>query len=95
MADDPKPADAAHAMQTVTRYPLHQKAARGRFGRDVPAPATDDVQMDDARTTTMQSDQSRQGAEPLGYVIDADAVAAAIVDRLMAGGTLRSHAEDA
>ena len=94
MADDPKPADAAHAMQTVTRYPLHQKAARGRFGRDVPALAADDVQMADARTT-MQSDESRQGAQPMGYMIDADAVAAAIVDRLMAGGTLRSHAEDA
>jgi hypothetical protein len=94
MADDPKPADAAHAMQTVTRYPLHQKAARGRFGRDVPALAADDVPMSDARMTTMQSEQTRQGAQPMGYEIDPDAVAAAIVDRLMAGGTLRSRAED-
>ena len=94
MADDPKPADAAHAMQTVTRYPQHEKAARGRFGRDVRGLAADDVQMADARTT-MQSDESREGAEPMGYVIDPDAVATAIVDRLMAGRTLRSRAEDA
>ena len=93
MADDPNAADAAHAMQTVTRYPLHQKAARGRFGRDVPALAADDVQMADARTT-MQSDHARQSAQPMGYEIDPDAVAAAILDRLMAGGTLRSRAED-
>jgi hypothetical protein len=94
MADDPKPADAAHAMQTVTRYPQQLKAARGRFGRDVRELAADDVQMADARTT-MQSDESREGAEPMGYVIDPDAVAAAIVDRLMAGRTLRSRGEDA
>jgi hypothetical protein len=94
MADDPKPADAAHAMQTVTRYPQQEKAARGRFGRDVRELAADDVQMADARTT-MQSDESREGAEPIGYVIDPDAVAAAIVDRLMAGRTLGSRVEDA
>jgi hypothetical protein len=33
--------------------------------------------------------------ETLGYTIDTDAVAAAIVDRLLAGRTLRARAEDA
>ena len=105
MAKDPIPADAAHAMQTVTRYPQHHpadvvggqtddKAARGRFGRDVPGPAAEDVQMADARTT-MPSDGALECAETVGYVIDPDAVAAAIIDRLMAGRTLPARAEDA
>jgi hypothetical protein len=94
MADDPKPADAAHAMQTVTRYPQQHGAARGRFGREVPGLATDDVQMADARTT-MQSNDAPEGAQTTGYVIDPDAVAAAIVDRLMAGRALRARGEDA
>jgi hypothetical protein len=93
MADDPKPADAAHAMQTVTRYEQHLRAARGRFGRDVPGLAADDVQMADARTT--QSDDAPEGVETLGYEIDPNAVAGAIVDRLMAGRTLRARADDA
>jgi hypothetical protein len=33
--------------------------------------------------------------ETLGYTIDTDAVAAAIVDRLLAGRTLRPRADDA
>ena len=53
-------------------------AARGRFGREVPAPATDDVQMADARTT-MQSDRGDERFETAGYEVDADAVADAIV----------------
>lgn len=88
MADDPKPADAAHAMQTVTRYEQHLRAARGRFGRDVPGLVPADAQTPDAR---MQN----QMGEQIVYVVDPDAVAAAIVDRLMAGGTLRARAEDA
>ena len=105
MADDPIPADAAHAMHTVTRYPHQNPAdivgghrqdstARGRFGRDVPGVAPDDVQMADARTT-MQTDDALEGAENVGYVIDPDAVAAAIIDRLMAGRTLPRRAKDA
>jgi hypothetical protein len=93
MADDSIPADAAHAMQTVTRYPQDlDEAARGRFGRDVPG--VEDVQMADARTT-MRSDDALERAETVGYVIDPDAVAAAIIDRLMAGRTLPTRAEDA
>jgi hypothetical protein len=94
MADDPIPADAAHAMQTVTRYEVHSRAARGRFGRDVPGLAADDVQMADARTT-MQSDDAPEGVGALGYQVDPHAVAAAIVDRLLAGRTLPAPADDA
>ena len=94
MAEDRIPADAAHAMQTVTRYLESGRAARGRFGRDVPGLATDDVQMADARTT-MQSDDASPRAETVGYVIDPDAVAAAIIDRLMAGRTLPGCGDDA
>ena len=93
MAEDPIPADAAHAMQTVTRYPLQDRAARGRFGRDVPGLAANDAQMD-ARTT-MQSDDGPDGPEGVGYVIDPDAVAAAIIDRLMAGRALHVRPDDA
>jgi hypothetical protein len=95
MAEGPIPADAAHAMHTVIRYPQHEdRAARGRFGREVPGPATDDVQTADARKT-MQTDDALERAETVGYVIDPDAVAAAIIDRLMAGRTFPTRPEDA
>jgi hypothetical protein len=93
MADDPIPADAAHAMQTVTRYQQLERSARGRFGREVPAPATEDVQMADARKT-MQSDHGDECLETGRYEIDADAVADAIITRLMAGRTLPGRPAD-
>ena len=80
MDQDPRPADAAHAMQTALR--LHTR--QGRFGRDVRGA---DGPTDDARMA-MQTEEAR--FERLGYEIDADAVAAAIVSRLMAGGALAS-----
>jgi hypothetical protein len=70
------PADGAR-MTTEVRH--HQKRA-GRFGREFRG---DDVQIADARTD-MDTDRSQTA----GYAIDADAVAAAIIDRLLAGGTL-------
>jgi hypothetical protein len=101
MAKDPIPADAAHAMQAVTRYHQHladlvggeDGPARGRFGREVRALATEDVQMADARTT-MQSEHPEDRRENGGYVIDANAVADAIIARLMAGRTLPRHPAD-
>jgi hypothetical protein len=92
MAEGPIPADAAHAMQTVTRYQQEDRAERGRFGRDVLAPATEDVQMADARKT-MQSEHADDFGSG-GYEIDADAVADAIIARLMAGRTLHRHPAD-
>ena len=85
MAEDPRAVDTTHAMKTVTRYE-RQEAPQGRFGREVrPAPA--DVQMADARTT-MQTDRAEERIETAGYEIDADAVADAILSRLLAGRTL-------
>ena len=82
MGHDEDDADAALAMTMLLRY--QQRA--GRFGRDVRR--VDEVQMNDAKTVmeTGCDDECRRTA---GYVIDADAVAAAIVDRLLAGRTLR------
>ena len=71
-------------MPALTRY--EQDTGRGRFGRDVPAPVTDDVLMADARTS-MQSEAEGRFEIAL-YEIDPDAVAGAIVERLLAGGTL-------
>ena len=68
-------------MTTVLRY--HKRA--GRFGRE--------VRDDQAQTTEtrpgMEADRSPSGCSgPVGYAIDADAIAAAIIDRLVAGGTI-------
>jgi hypothetical protein len=95
MAEDPIPADAAHAMKTLTRYQKQDRLSQGRFGRDVRAgAATDDVQMADPRTT-MQTDRADDHLDRVGYEIDAHAVAAAIVNRLLAGRTLSPpRAED-
>jgi hypothetical protein len=89
-------------MQTVTRYQHpadsvggHKQdgPARGRFGREVSAPATEDVQMADARKT-MQSEHADEGFETGAYKVDAHAVADAILARLMAGRTLPRHSAD-
>jgi hypothetical protein len=75
MDRDPKRADAAHAMTTLLRY--QQRA--GRFGRAVPS---EDVET----RTPMPKDEEPTPA--VGYVVDADAVAEAIIARLVAGRTL-------
>jgi hypothetical protein len=78
MDQDPIAADAAHAMQTALRH----NQRKGRFGRDV---RSADEPTTDARTA-MQTEAVR--FERLDYEVDADAVAAAIVNRLLAGGAL-------
>jgi hypothetical protein len=89
MAEDPICADAVHAMPALTRYELEDRTARGRFGRGASAPATEDGQMAEARTS-MQDD----AFEAVGYEVDADAVAAAIIARLVAGRTLPCRPAD-
>jgi hypothetical protein len=74
----PNRADAAHAMTTLLRY--QQRA--GRFGRAVPS---EDVESYEPRTPMTNDDERSATA---GYVIDADAVAEAIIARLLAGRTL-------
>jgi hypothetical protein len=80
MDRDARPADAAHAMTTV----LRQQQRVGRFGRELPG---DEVLMDDSRTR-METDDAGEHFNTADYVIDVDAVAAAIVDRLIAGRTI-------
>jgi hypothetical protein len=81
--DDERPhADAARAMTTVLRY--QQRA--GRFGRDVRSGY--DVHADDTRMA-METDGADEPSSGVGYVVDAAAVAAAIVERLLAGRTLK------
>ena len=88
MAEDPMSVDTTHAMKTASRYDQVEERARGRFGRDVrSAAALDDVQMADARTT-MQTDRTEERFATLKYEVDADAVADAILSRLLAGRTL-------
>jgi hypothetical protein len=98
MAEDSTPVDTTHAMTRAARYDYpadsvggNEQAegrARGRFGRDVrSAAALDDVHMADPRTT-MQTDRVQEHFETPKYEIDADAVADAIVSRLLAGRTL-------
>jgi hypothetical protein len=89
MADDPIPADAARAMHTVIRSENEDRTARGRFGRDVPKVAPADVQ------DAMPMGDAFEGVEALGYQVDADAVAGAIIDRLLAGRTLSAGGRDA
>jgi hypothetical protein len=81
MHRDPKTADAAHAMTTLLRY--HKRA--GRFGREV---RSEEAETHETRTA-MESDGASERSETAQYVVDADAVAAAIVDRLLAGRTLQ------
>jgi hypothetical protein len=64
-------------MSTALRY----QPPVGRFGRDVRAA----VQIDDAREA-MENDDGR--FETVQYEVDADAVAMAIINRLLAGRTL-------
>jgi hypothetical protein len=79
MDRDPKRADAAHAMTTLLRY--QQRA--GRFGRAVPS---EDVEPYETGTPMPKDEDSSTTA---GYVIDADAVAEAIIARLVAGRTIK------
>ncbi len=76
-------ADAARAMKTAIRYQRHDTTRR--FGRDVLA-APAGAHTAEARTTMhSDSDERRQAAV---YEIDTDAIASAILARLLAGGTL-------
>ena len=67
-------------MTTLLRY--QQRA--GRFGRELRG---DEVETYET-TPAMETDDDRESAQVLGYVVDADAVAAAIVDRLLVGRAL-------
>ena len=73
-------------METVTRYEQQDEACEsvkeGRFGRD----ARLGDHLENAGTDKLTDDRDER--EPLvDYMVDPDAVAAAIVERLLAGRT--------
>jgi hypothetical protein len=70
-------------MKTATRFQQHV-ARRGRFERD-PRAETDDVPMDEPTTKPTDGLDGHHGVGV--YMIDADAVAEAILARLIAGRT--------
>jgi hypothetical protein len=80
-------ADARDAMQTTLRYEQqegHSEPAReGRFGR---APETTDRPVTDPSTSIERDDGQ---IDVVRYEVDPDAVARAILERLVAGGTIR------
>ena len=86
MAEDSTAVDTTHAMSTALRY-QRQEVARGRFGREVRSAPAEDVSMADARTT-MHTDRGEARLQTARYEIDPDAVADAILTRLVAGRTL-------
>ena len=90
MSDRRTAVDLAHAMTTGLRYHTHEaldeflRRAAGRFGRDVRTIACPDPEMAPLRTTEVESMRDRM--EKSGYDVDPRLVAAAILERLMAGG---------
>ena len=82
-------ADARHARQTTLRYEQQpgptEPARQGRFGR---APETPTPPVTDASTPTTEPDDRPTPIDARSYVVDPDAVARAILDRLIAGRTL-------
>jgi hypothetical protein len=87
-------ADAAHAMQTTLRYEQQDRRCEpdreGRFGR---VPPTQDEPVADARTT-MEPDGEQERIDAMHYEVDPDAVAQAILTRLIAGRTLPALGDD-
>jgi hypothetical protein len=68
----------ADAARTMTTLLLNQQRA-GRFGRE--------IRGDEAGTTT-EAEPAETPPRAIGYMVDPDAVAAAIVERLIAGRTI-------
>jgi hypothetical protein len=75
-------------MQTILQHEQQdgraEPGSEGRFGR---APLAEDRQAADAGTTTDPPGEPRR-IDLVRYEVDADAVARAILDRLVAGRTL-------
>jgi hypothetical protein len=87
-------ADAPGAMETTLRDEQQdgrsEPGREGRFGRVLP---TDDVPVADSRTT-MDPDGEQERLDLVRYEVDPAAVAAAILERLVAGRTLRLRRDD-
>ena len=83
--------DASHAMTTALRYTHYQELedllpsrTAGRFGRDVRNIACPDPEMAPSRKTEVE--RMRERMKKSGYDVDPRLVAAAILERLAAGG---------
>ena len=82
--------DQAHAMTTALRYHHYESLdelldkAAGRFGREVRTIACPDPEMAPLRTTEVE--RMRDRLKKSGYDVDPRLVAAAILERLTAGG---------
>ena len=79
-------------MRTSTRYEQQQERAGGRFGRPL-APCRSADEMDDV-SMPMQPEGEEGRCASATYRVDADAVASAIVARLLAGRTLQGPRAD-
>jgi hypothetical protein len=81
-------------MTTALRYSKHDELselllkAAGRFGREVRTIACPDPEM--AQSRTMEVEQMRERLKKSGYDVDPRLVAAAILERLAAGGVAPS-----
>jgi hypothetical protein len=90
MGDDPTCVDEPHAMTTELRYHPYDELAEllvkaaGRFGRDARTIACADPELAPARTTEVM--RMRERMKKSGYDVDPRLVAAAILERLSAGG---------
>ena len=77
-------------MTTALRYPHYEELdellakAAGRFGREVRTIACPDPEMAPLRTTEVE--RMRDRLKKSGYAVDPRLVAAAILERLAAGG---------
>jgi hypothetical protein len=82
-------ADARHAMQTTLRYEQQdacsEPAREGRFGR---APEPTERPVTDPSPSIERDDQPER-IDVVRYEVDPDAVACAILERLLAGRTIR------
>ena len=91
--------DAAHAMTTALRYHHYQELdellprTAGRFGREVRTIACPDPEMSPPRTEEVE--RMRERMKKSGYDVDPRLIAAAILERLTAGGIAPSDRKTA
>ena len=91
--------DEPHAMTTALRYTLYQELdqlrpkAAGRFGREVRKIACPDPDLAPSRMEAVE--RMRERMKKSGYDVDPHLVAAAILERLAAGGVAPSDRKTA
>lgn len=93
-------ADEAHAMTSALRYSMQHDEltellhkAAGRFGREVRVIACPDPEQ--AQSRKMEVERMRTRLKKSGYDVDPRLVAAAILERLTAGGVAPTDRKNA